>query len=801
MGILLQDIRYGLRRLRKRPGFTVVAVLTLALGVGANTAIFSVVDQVLLRPLPLSEPEALLRVQEQHRHPLNLTGATFQDLHQRTRAIAHIMAYRVFARNLTDVRQSAFPEQIDTAFVSQDFFAVAGQGPRIGHEFAPDHYGKNAPPVLMLSDSLWRRMFGADPTIVGKTVLLHGEPATVVGVMPPGFGFPEDVQAWAPLTEDRSFPQNRRSHLFTTIGRLKPGVSLEEARAELRAIGTSIDAENHGADPGLSLIADGLQESIVGDVRPALMILLSAVGFVLLIACANVVNLLLSRALSQQKEIAMRIALGATSIDIIRQTLSESLLLAFGGGLAGAVLGLYAVRLVSLAYPGAIPRLGAVTLDWRVVLFAATVSVVSAAIAGVLPALHILHANPLSALAGSGRSTETWSRSRFRHLLLTGETALAVVLLAGAGLLIRSFLRIQQVNPGYSTDNIAVMPVTLPDAKYPTFERRLQFVNSALGELATVPGVRSVAAAGVLPLHGAPNTDFELAGKPLDPENEPSAFVFTATPDYFRTLSVPLLAGRSFLQQDRPSSPTVVLINQAMANRYYPGENPVGRMITMKDWGDPLPAQIVGVVGDTRQDSLEVSPTPAVYFSYAQFPQGTLVTYLLAKTEAKPQIEIPALRERIRSLDKGMPVQVSTMQEVIADSLTRRRFMLTLLSSFAGLALLLAMLGVYGVISYSVSQRTREFGIRLAVGAQRHQVLAMIVREGLKGTARGVAVGVVAGLCLTRAMRSLLYGVNASDPLTYGCIIALLLLVAIAASLAPAYRATKVDPIDALRSE
>ncbi len=795
------DFRYAFRLLAKKPAFTVVILLTLALGVGANTAIFSVVDQVLLSPLPLHAPEALLRIQEQHQLPANLTGATFHDLQERTRTIEHIMEYRIFARNLTDARQNAFPEQIDTALVSQDFFAVAGQGPRIGHEFTPDQYRTNATPTLMLSDSLWHRMFGADLRIIGQTVLLHGEPATVVGVMPPGFDFPENVQAWAPLTQEDSFPQNRRSHLFVTIGRMKPGVSLQEARGELRTIAASIEADSHGVDPGLSLIANSLQDSIVGDLRPALMILLSAVGFVLLIACANVVNLLLSRAVSQQKEIATRIALGATGVDIIRQTLTDSLLLALGGGFLGSVFGLYAVRLMSLAYPGAIPRLAGVTLDWRVVLFAVLVSATSAAIAGIMPASHILHVNPLSALAGAGRSTETLSRSRLRPVLLASETALALVLLVGAGLLIRSFLRVQQVNPGYSTNNVAVMAVTLPDAIYPSFERRLQFVDTALAHIATIPGVRSVAAAGVLPLRSAPDTVFELAGKPLDPENEPSAFVFTATPDYFRTLSVLLLAGRSFTAQDTQSSPTVAVINQSMASRYYPGESPVGRIITMKDWGDPLPAQIVGVVGDIRQDSLESAPRPAVYFSFAQFPEGTLETYLLAKTAPKPQLLMPAFRERIRSLDKRMPVQVSTMQDVVGESLLRRRFMLTLLASFAGLALLLAMLGIYGMVSYSVSQRTREFGIRVAMGAQRYQVLGMVVRESLRVAASGIALGLIAALFVTRAMRSLLYGVTVSDPLTFGCIIALLLLVAIAASLAPAYRATKADPTVALRHE
>ncbi len=798
---MLNDLRYGFRLLAKRPAFTLLVVLILAMGIGASTAIFSVVDQVLLRPLPLQAPGALVRIQEQHRLATNLTGATFLDLHERARTIAPLMAYRMFTRNLADARHSALPEQVDTAFVTPDFFAVAAQRPQLGYEFTPDQYKDNAPSAIILSDSLWRRMFAADRNIVGQTVLLHGAPATVVGVMPPGFNFPQDAQAWVPLTEDQAFQQNRRAHLFSTIGRLKPGVSRQTAQAELQSIAASIEKDSHGADHGISLVATGLQESMVANVRPALLLLLFAVGLVLLIACANVVNLLLSRAVVQQKEIATRIALGATRIYIVRQSLSQSLLLALTGGLLGCLLGWSAVRLISTSYPGAIPRLHAASLDWRVMLFAVVVSVASAVIAGVLPALQLSRIDPVTAMGGAGRSTETTSRSRLRETLLVCELALATVLLAGAGLLIRSFLRVQQVNPGYDAANVALMPVTLPDAKYPGMKQRVQFVDSALENLATIPGVRSVAAAGVLPLHPAPDTNFELAGKPVDPDNEPTAFVYTATADYFKTMSIPLLAGRVFTAQDTAAAPTVVLIDQTMADRYYPGENPIGRMITMKEWGDPLPAQIVGVVGAVRQESLESVPTPAVYFSFAQFREGTLVTYILAKTEAEPQSLMTAMRQRIWSVDKQIPVPASTMEAALSGSLLRRRFTLTLLTSFAGLALLLATAGVYGVISYSVSQRTREFGIRFAVGARRSRVLSMVLIQSLRIAGIGLGIGVLGAFAATRMMQSLLYEVSAEDPLTFACITGFLFVVAALASLMPAIRAIQVDPIVALRYE
>jgi putative ABC transport system permease protein len=798
---MLNDLRYGIRLVTKRPAFALLVVLVLALGIGASTAIFSVVDQVLLRPLPLQAPEALVRIQEQHRVATSLTGATFRDLRERTRTIMPLMAYRIFTRNLADARQNTLPEQIVTAFVTQDFFAVAAQRPQLGYQFTPDQYKKGAPTAVILGDGLWRSMFAADPNIVGQIVLLHGAPATVAGVMPRGFNFPQDVQAWVPLTEDEALEQNRRAHLFTVIGRLKPGVSKETAQAELQTIAASIEKDSHNADPGISLFATGLQDSMVASVRPALLFLLFAAGLVLLIACANVVNLLLSRAVAQQKEIATRIALGATRRHIVRKSLGQSLLLALAGGLLGCLLGWSAVRLIVMSYPGAIPRLHTATLDWWVMMFAVVISVTSAVIAGVLPALQLSRIDPLTALSGAGRSTEKTSRSRLREALLVCELALATVLLAGAGLLIRSFLRVQQVNPGYDATNIALVPVTLPGAKYPGMEPRLQFVAAALENLAASPGVRSVAAAGVLPLHPAPDTDFELAGKPFDPKNEPTAFVYTATADYFKTMSIPLLAGRVFTAQDTASAPSVVLIDQTMADRYYPGENPIGRMITMKDWGDPLPAQIVGVVGTVRQDSLESVPKPAVYFSFAQFREGTLVTYLLAKTETKPQLLVTALRERIWSVDKQIPVQVSTMEAAISESLLRRRFMLTLLTCFAGLALLLATAGLYGVISYSVSQRTREFGIRLAVGARRSRVLRMVLVQSLRISGIGLGIGILGALATTRMMQSLLYEVSADDPLTLACITGFLLVIAILASLMPALRAIQVDPVVTLRYE
>lgn len=794
------DLRHAFVALVKAPGFTALVVLTLALGIGANTAIFSVVDQVLLSPLPLPAPNELIRVQEQHGRLLNLTGATFNDLRERTSGFEHVAAYRTFFKNLADTRQTGFPQQITAAYVSQDFFTVVATRPFLGREFSPEDFGASAPKRVILASDLWQRMFGSDPNLVGRIVLLHGEPAVVAGVMPPGFDFPENVEAWAPLPEMQQFFGNRRSHLYPVVGRLKPGVTLQQANTELKTIGTSIDAESHFIDRGIALTATDLRESIVGDVRRPLMILLAAVAFVLLIGCANVVNLQLTRSFARYKEVATKIALGATRWRVLRQAACESLWLAAVGGILGLLLGFWAVRVVAVAFPGAVPRLQRSLLDWRMLLFASAAAGLASLLAGSLPALQVSRIDPAAALGGAGRSTETASRSRLRFCLLVCEMALACVLLAGAGLLIRSFLRLQSVDTGYNAHNVAVIPVTLPDAKYSTFAQRLRFADAAIANLTATPGVRQAAAAGVLPLSGAPETGFELASKP-HPGNEVPAQVFTATPGYFQTLNVPLLAGRMFDVRDSSSAPVVAVINQTMEKKYFAGENPVGQMITMKDWGDPLPAQIIGVVGDVRQDSLEVASKPAVYFSYAQFERGTLVTYFLAKTDRPPQDVASTLRDRIWSVDRQIPVKVSSMEEIISSSLIRRRFLMTLLLAFAALALSLAAVGIYGVISYSVSQRTREFGIRFAVGAQRNQVLGLVLRQVLLAAGSGVVIGLAAAFALTRTMRSMLYGVTSNDPLTFIFITAVLVAVAVSASLSPALRATSVDPTVALRSE
>jgi putative ABC transport system permease protein len=801
MQTLLQDLRFGLRMLRKSPGFTVAAVLTLALGIGANTVIFSVVNAVLLQPLPLPESEKIVRLQERHERATNLTGATFQDVRLRNHVFSGTAAYRVFSQNLSDLDHVAAPEEIDTAFVSQDFLALVKTPPGMGRRFDPAQFGQKAEGELLLSYSLWQRHFGADRNIVGKRILLHGNPRVIVGVMPRGFSFPEHVQAWVPLSAEHAFAQNRRAHTFTVIARMKPGVSAADVRNDLDVIAGQIQQENHDVDPGFVFSAPPLQENMVAEVRPALLLLLGAVGFVLLIACANVANLLLSRSFARQKETAVRIALGAGTLRLVRQFLTESLLLGAAGGILGCLTGLWCAKLAATAYSGFVPRLDTLGPAFAVWVYVAAVSVLATVLFGVLPAFQLSRVSLEGQLAEGNRTTVSPTRSRVRSLLVIGEVALSIVLLTGGGLLIRSFVLLQKVNPGYDTSHLLVAAVTLPDAGYSDLEHRLSFVNSVVERLRVLPGVRTASAGGALPFRPVAETDFDLEGHSFMPGEEPSAQVLTSSPDYFRTMGIRLLAGRTFTAQEGLGQPVAVVINQTMAHRYWPHENALGKKLVMKDWGPPLPGRVVGIVSDVKVDSLETTMQPAAYYSLAQFPEGTLTTYLIVRTESAPQALFGAVRNQIWEVDRQQPVNLFTMEQVISESLQRRRFIVILLGSFAAIALVLAILGIYGVVSYSVGQRTREFGLRLALGAQRQQVLLMVLRQGFTTVAVGAGLGLVAAFMLTRLLRSLLFEINPVDPFTFLTVPGLLFAAALSASYIPAHRATKVDPMVALRYE
>ncbi|HXY11487.1 MAG TPA: ABC transporter permease [Terriglobales bacterium] len=801
MESLLQDVRYEVRRLRKAPAFAAIAVATLALGIGANTAIFSVVDATLFRRLQLNRPNAILRLEEYHQRSANLTGATFRDVREQNRVFSQVAAYRIFSQNLSDQRHEVPPEQIDTAFVSQDFLPLVGVTPFAGQGFTPEQFCENAEGAVILSYGLWQHRFGSDREIVGKSVTLHGTPHIVAGVMPMGFSFPEGAQAWAPLTEDLAFPENRRAHLFTTLARVKTGTSMDSVHAELQAISNWIQQENRGIDPGFVLGATRLRENLVAAVRPTLLILSGAVALVLLMACANLASLLLSRSAMRNQEVAVRAALGASRLRLGRQFLTETVLLGLLGGTAGCFLGLISVKALFAVYPGAMPRLASPAIDWQVLIFVVSVSLSASILGGSIPAFESTRPDLQVRLADSGRSTSSIHRRHFRSLLVIAELTIAMMLLAAAGLLIRSFLLLKQVDPGFDPSHLTVVRLTLPDSRYPELPERTRFVRSVLERLQVLPGVLSVAASGTLPFDSVPDTDVELEGHAYEAGNEPEAEILTATPGYFRTMGIRLLAGRGFTTEDIPGHPIALVINQTMAERFWPGESPLGKRVVMKDWGPPLPGQIVGVVSDVKQDSLETDTRPAIYYSFEQFRQSTLTTYLVVRAALNAPGLAPVIREQIWSLDRDQPVSVHAMDQIVSGSLERRRFVLTLLITFATLALLLAVIGTYGVIAQSVGQRRQEFGIRMALGAQPHQLLGMVLRQSVGALAAGLTLGLAGAFSATRVMGSLLFGIRPTDPMTFSSMAAILAVVALIASYIPARRAAQVDPLVVLRRE
>ena len=798
---LLQDLRYEVRRLRKAPGFTAIAVTTLALGIGANTAIFSVVHATLFRQLPLERPNAIVRLEEFHQRPTNLTGATFRDVRQRNRVFSQVAAYRIFSQNLSDERQAAPPEQIDTAFVSQDFLPLVGVTPIAGQGFRPEQFRENAEGAVILSYGLWQHHFGSDREIVGKPVTLHGTPHIVAGIMPMGFSFPEQVQAWAPLTEDMAFLDNRRAHLFTTLARVKSGASMDAVHADLQAISNGIQQENRGVDPGFIFRAEPLEDNLVATVRPTLLILFGAVALVLLMACANVAGLLLSRCAGRNKEMAVRAALGASRLRIGRQFFTESVVLGLVGGTAGCLGGLVSVKALLALYPDAMPRATTAVIDWPVLIFVFAVSLLASILAGSVPALQSSRPDLQAGLAEGSRSISSTARQHFRSWLVIAELAIAMMLLGAAGLLIRSFVLLVRVDPGFDPSHLTVVRLTLPDSRYPELPERTRFVRSVLERLRVLPGVQSVAASGTLPFDPVPDTDVELEGQVYEAGNEPEAEILTTTPEYFHTMGIRLLAGRGFTKEDIPGHPIALVINQTMAQRFWPGESPLGKRVVMKDWGPPLPGQIVGVVSDVKQDSLETDSRPAIYYSFEQFAQSTLTTYLVVRAARDAPGLTPAIQRQIWQIDRDQPVSVLAMDQLVSGSLERRRFVLTLLSTLAALALLLAVVGVYGVITQSVGQRRQEFGLRMALGAQPHQLLGMVLGESVKTLAAGLTLGLAGAVSATRLMGSLLFGIHPTDPMTFSSMAAILAVAALTASYIPARRAAKVDPLIALRNQ
>ena len=806
---VLHDLRFGVRMLAKNPGFTAVAVITLALGIGANTAIFSVVNAVLLRTLPYKNADELVVILHFGQGPVS--PANFLDWRNQNHVFEPMGAAEYWTPNLTGVDR---PEYLWALHVTSDIFPMLGVQPLLGREFLPEEDQRGREHEVVVSYRLWQRRFGGDAKIIGMPITLDGEKYTVIGVMPRDFKFAPfwatKAELWAPLAlTDRG--ADRGANSLRVFARLKPGVTLEQARAEMATITGRLEKEYPGSNRDITVLP--LKEKVVGNIRPALLLLLGAVGFVLLISCANVAHMLLARAAARQKEVAVRTALGAGRSRVIRQFLTESLLLALLGGGGGLVLALFGIRVLVALSPAGIPRVDTISLDSHVLLFMLVVSVATALGFGLVPAVHASAVNLNDSLKDGGRgSTEGIRRNRLRSALVASEFALALILLVGAGLMVRSLFALQAIDPGFNPRNLLTMVVTVTGSEAGKPSHRVAYFQQLLQQVRTLPGVRSASAINHLPLAGDLWTrNLLIEGRPVPrPGEAPEAVYRVVLPGYFNTMNIPILHGRDVNDSDDLSSPGVLVVNEAMARYCWPGENPLGKRITL---GDSLEGArwmtVVGVVKDSKQDDWAGTPYMEVFLPYLQAHDYlndmlSRVSYLtlVVRTNGNPASLTSTVENAAWALDKNVTIsQVQTMEQAVADATAQPRFYLLLLGTFAAIALILAAVGIYGVMSFSVSRRTHEIGVRMALGAEKSHVLKLVTGQGMILALAGTAVGLAGALLLTRLMASLLYGVRPSDPLTFAIVPVVLIGVALLASYIPARRAMKVDPMVALRCE
>jgi len=811
MDAFLKDLRYSTRRLARTPGFTAIVLLTLALGIGANTAIFSVVNGVLLRALPYPESDRLITVEHFYpslnnlRAPVSVPG--FRDYRARTRLFQHAAVETGWAPNLTG---HGDPERLTGTEATADYFATLGARALHGRTFTQDEDQPGRPSVVVLSYGLWQRLFGGAASAVGQTLILNGEAHEIVGVMPAGFRdfFNRRAELWRPLHfRPEQYADNQRtSEYLSFLGRLAPGMTLGAAQTDMTAYAAQLRQgfpNNYARD--WTLTVTPLQEKAVGGIRTALLVLFGAVGFVLLIACANVANLLLARAASRIKEVAIRSALGAGKRHIVRQLLSESLLLSLGGAAGGLILAAGAVRLVHSLNPTNLPRVENIQLDAQVLWFTLLTALVTGVLFGLAPVVQTLRTNLQDTLKEGGRSAHAdRGGERLRQLLVVAEFALALTLLTGAGLLIRSFARVEGVDPGFDPRHLLTFNIALPQAKYPSDTQQLALFDAMLPRIASLPGVQGVGATSVLPFGGSWSTgSFNVEGYQR-PANAPMPWgdLRSVTPGFFATMRIPLRAGRFFTEQDKAGAPAVAIVDEEFVHRFFPGADPVGKRITFNDLGDTAIRwiNIVGVVGHTKHEGLDAQARIQVYFSNAQNP-GRFRS-IVVRTAGEPMAVLGAVRDAVHGLDRDLAIsQAAPMEQLVDQSVGQRRFSTLLLGLFAGIALVLASIGIYGVMSYSVAQRSHELGVRMALGAKRGRVLRLVMQRGIAAALPGVAIGLLGAFALTRVLQNQLFGVSATDPLTFGAVAALLTLVALSASLVPALRATRVDPVVALREE
>jgi putative ABC transport system permease protein len=818
---LLHDIRYSIRMLRKSPGFTAVATLTLALGIGANSAIFSVVNAVLLRPLPFKDPERLVRIWgkfEKDGIPKNwISEPELIDLNQMSESFEDIAAYQASGVNLTGNQD---PVRVNAAFVNASLFPVLGINAKLGRTFSEDEDQPGRNKVALLSYALWQSRFGSQPSVVGESIGINGENYTVIGVMPDGFQFPDQDDVWVPLAIDKAKPEERGNHGLEVVARIRPGVTPEQAGVELSNIAATLQErypDNYPQDGGWGLFFVPMLDELVGKLRPALWVLLGAVAFVLLIACVNVANLLLARAGAREKEFAVRSALGARRGRLVRQLITESLLLALIGSALGLALASTCVRVFVGFGPPDIPRLNEIGLDWRVAGFSLFVSILTGLVFGLAPALQASRPDLQDALKEGGRGS-TSGRHRLRNVLVISEVAIALVLLVGAGLMIKSFGRLLDLDLGFRTDKILTMRLSLPETKYKDDPQQADFYRKLLERVRGLPGVASASVISHLPLSGSyssgttavEHADIEEGLRQFKGIPYIEADRRQVSADYFSTLGIALKAGRLFTEADTETAPPVAVVDEMFQRKFWPNGTAVGKRFIARfnDGKDIQWGQIVGVVEHVRhygidqvkQYGLAQEGREQAYFPYLQRPNSRM--YLAVKTQMDPLSLANAVRGEVLALDPDQPVyDVKSMEQLASTSLAERRLNMLLLAGFAVIALVLAAVGIYGVMSYSVAQRTHEMGIRMALGARQRNVLSLVVRQGMTLALIGVAAGLAGAFALTRLMTSLLYGVSTTDPLTFAVISLILTGVALAACLVPARRATKVDPMVALRYE
>ncbi len=807
MNTLLQDIRYGFRMLLKHKGFTAVAVIALGLGIGANTAIFSLVNGVLLRPLPFPDAERIIYIEGNNPAAgvtqSNISFLDFTDWSQQTDLFASTAAY--WTGNAQFGADGAEPERVPRAGVTSGFFSVLGVEPVLGRTFVPED-DKGWPQIVaIISHGLWKRRFGSDPAIVGKQVEISARPLTIIGVMPPGFEYPEQTQVWVTTAVNlRDEPRDNR--VWSAIARLNSGIDLKQTQTRLSAINAQLDKQFHETNKGWDVFVSTLHERLVREVKPSLLALLGAVGFVLLVACANVANLLLARSAARQKEIAIRAAMGASRTRVLRQMLTESVLLSAIGGVAGLVLSIWLTDVLMSMLPEGAPRLEQIGIDYRVLTFALGVSALTGILFGIVPALQASKLDVTSALKEGGRSGEGHRRTSARSLLLIGEVALSLMLLVGAGLLIKSFLRLQEVRPGFNAHNVLTAQLSLQGPKYKKDQQYVEFFRQLKERLEAEPGVQAVGASVNLPLNPtgyAIGRGFIPEGRPLTVEESKEAMFSTITGDYFRALQIPLLSGRIFEPRDNADGPKVVIINETTAKRHFGSPAAaIGKRLSVwapfRGHNETFMREIVGVVGDTKTGSLTGEGDLQIYVPHAQDSQWNFMG-LVIRTTGDPASFARTLRRGVQALDRDQPIySVRTMDDVVTTSLGTRRVSMQLFAVFALAALLLAAIGIYGVMAYSVTQRTQEIGIRMALGAQKSDILRLVVRQGMTLALFGVIAGLAGAFALTRVISNLLFGVTATDPTTFLAISFLLIAVAFLACYLPARRAAKLDPMIAL---